>query len=133
MKKNWIGAAAGAAIVALLFPYKRKREENGDFTYQSLLLGVSRKTVEGEEKPQITLNIFPSPRSSKPAPVEEEEQVVILPVEPVAPVEAPEAETEETKQEEIPVTEDTPATEEAPSEEPAAVVEEAPESSDTIS
>lgn len=58
MKKSWkyglIGAAA--ALAAVLLPYEIDRNDNGEFSYNSLLLGVyRRKRSDGEHATAVTL------------------------------------------------------------------------------
>ena len=55
MKKSWkyglIGAAA--ALAAVLLPYEIDRNDDGEFSYNSLLLGVyRRKRSDGEQAPE---------------------------------------------------------------------------------
>lgn len=58
MKKSWkyglIGAAA--ALAAVLLPYEIDRNDDGEFSYNSLLLGVyRRKRSDGEHATAVTL------------------------------------------------------------------------------
>lgn len=52
---------AGALLAAGLAPYELKREENGDFSYTSLLLGIYRRRHPGSAKPNVTLTICNAP------------------------------------------------------------------------
>ena len=103
------GKLALAALAASLLPYEVKKDDDGEFTYKSLLLGVKTKT-DDEGKKAVELSFFNLPDFMKnTAPAAEE-----------APAE--EAPAEEAPVEEVPV-EEVPA-EEVPAEEPSA--EEAP-------
>ena len=103
------GKLALAALAASLLPYEVKKDDNGELTYKSLLLGVKTKT-DDEGKKAVELSFFNLPDFMKnTAPAAEE-----------APAE--EAPAEEAPVEEVPV-EEVPA-EEVPAEEPSA--EEAP-------
>ena len=42
-KRSILGFIGAAATIASLVPFEWKKEENGDFSYKSLLLSVSRK------------------------------------------------------------------------------------------
>lgn len=58
MKKNTkrVLLAAAAALTASLIPYELKREENGDFSYTSLLLGVyTRHRSDGDKDTTISI------------------------------------------------------------------------------
>ena len=103
------GKLALAALAAGLLPYEVKRDDNGELTYKSLLLGVKTKTDE-EGKKAVELSFFNLPDFMKNTAPEAQE----------APAE--EAPAEEVPAEEAPAEE--PAAEEAPAEEPS--VEEAP-------
>ena len=118
------GKLALAALAASLLPYEVKKDDNGELTYKSLLLGVKTKT-DDEGKKAVELSFFNLPDFMKnTAPAAEEAPAEEAPVEE-APVE--EAPAEEAPAEEAPV-EETPAeeapAEEAPAEEPT--VEENP-------
>ena len=103
------GKLALAALAASLLPYEVKKDDDGEFTYKSLLLGVKTKT-DDEGKKAVELSFFNLPDFMKnTAPAAEE-------------VPAEEAPAEEVPAEEAPA-EEVPA-EEAPAEEPSA--EEAP-------
>ena len=103
------GKLALAALAASLLPYEVKKDDDGEFTYKSLLLGVKTKT-DDEGKKAVELSFFNLPDFMKnTAPAAEE-------------VPAEEAPAEEAPAEEVPV-EEVPA-EEVPAEEPSA--EEAP-------
>lgn len=103
------GKLALAALAASLLPYEVKKDDDGEFTYKSLLLGVKTKT-DDEGKKAVELSFFNLPDFMKnTAPAAEE-------------VPAEEAPAEELPVEEVPV-EEVPA-EEVPAEEPSA--EEAP-------
>ena len=98
------GKLALAALAASLLPYEVKKDDDGEFTYKSLLLGVKTKT-DDEGKKAVELSFFNLPDFMKNTAPEAQE----------APAE--EAPAEEVPAEEAPV-------EEAPAEEPS--VEEAP-------
>ncbi len=103
------GKLALAALAASLLPYEVKKDDDGEFTYKSLLLGVKTKT-DDEGKKAVELSFFNLPDFMKnTAPAAEE-------------VPAEEAPAEEAPAEEVPA-EEVPA-EEVPAEEPSA--EEAP-------
>ena len=103
------GKLALAALAASLLPYEVKKDDDGEFTYKSLLLGVKTKT-DDEGKKAVELSFFNLPDFMKnTAPAAEE-------------VPAEEAPAEEAPAEEVPA-EEGPA-EEVPAEEPSA--EEAP-------
>lgn len=54
LKYGLIGAAA--ALAAVLLPYELDRNDNGEFSYNSLLLGVyRRKRSDGEHATAVTL------------------------------------------------------------------------------
>ena len=103
------GKLALAALAASLLPYEVKKDDDGEFTYKSLLLGVKTKT-DDEGKKAVELSFFNLPDFMKNTAPEAQE----------APAE--EVPAEEAPVEEAPV-EEAPA-EEAPAEEPS--VEEAP-------
>ena len=103
------GKLALAALAASLLPYEVKKDDDGEFTYKSLLLGVKTKT-DDEGKKAVELSFFNLPDFMKNTAPEAQE----------APAE--EAPAEEVPAEEAPAEE--PAAEEAPAEEPS--VEEAP-------
>lgn len=79
MKKSVKFGLIGAAVAASLIPFELKREENGDFTYKSLLLGVT-KTKDEENAPAITVTFFNLPKlpCCKCKTASEDEDVVIL-------------------------------------------------------
>ena len=108
------GKLALTALAVSLLPYEVKTDENGAFTYKSLLLGVKTKT-DDEGKKAVELSFFNLPDFMKnTAPKAEEAPVEEAPVEEDPAEEAP---VEEAPAEEAPV-------EEAPAEQPP--VEEAP-------
>lgn len=133
MKKNTkrVLLAAAAALTASLIPYEFKREENGDFSYTSLLLGVyTRHRSDGDK--DTTISILQPPcftaesRRRRDAALRHAAEVAAekamfadndAPSEGAAP--APKLSESE------PVVTDMPA-EEAPVEETASVEEEAP-------
>ena len=113
------GKLALAALAASLLPYEVRKDDDGEITYKSLLLGVKTKT-DDEGKKAVELSFFNLPDFMKnTAPAAEEAPAEEAPVEE-APVE--EAPAEEAPAGEAPV-EEAPA-EEAPAEEPT--VEENP-------
>ena len=116
------GKLALAALAASLLPYEVKKDDDGEFTYKSLLLGVKTKT-DDEGKKAVELSFFNLPDFMKnTAPEAQEAPAEEAPVEEVPAEEAP---AEEPSVEEAPV-EEAPA-EEVPAEEaPAAPVEENP-------
>ena len=116
------GKLALAALAASLLPYEVKKDDNGELTYKSLLLGVKTKT-DAEGKKTVELSFFNLPDFMKnTAPEAQEAPAEEAPVEEVPAEEAP---AEEPSVEEAPV-EEAPA-EEVPAEEaPAAPVEENP-------
>lgn len=62
--KKAILLGAAAAFAASLIPYELKKEENGDFSFTSLLLGVySRHSVDGEK--HVTVSIGNAPCFTK--------------------------------------------------------------------
>lgn len=63
LKYGLIGAAA-AAVAAGLFPFELKKEENGDFSYQSLLLGIT-KTTDADGQCDVSLSFFNLPPCCK--------------------------------------------------------------------
>ena len=103
------GKLALAALAASLLPYEVKKDDDGEFTYKSLLLGVKTKT-DDEGKKAVELSFFNLPDFMKNTTPAAEE------------VPAEEAPAEEVPAEEVPA-EEVPA-EEVPAEEPSA--EEAP-------
>ena len=103
------GKLALAALAASLLPYEVKKDDDGEFTYKSLLLGVKTKT-DDEGKKAVELSFFNLPDFMKNTATAAEE----------APAE--EAPAEEAPVDEVPV-EEVPA-EAVPAEEPSA--EEAP-------
>ena len=118
------GKLALTALAVSLLPYEVKTDENGAFTYKSLLLGVKTKT-DDEGKKAVELSFFNLPDFMKnTAPKAEEAPVEEAPVEEAPAEEAPveEAPAEEAPVEEAPA-EEAPV-EEAPAEQPP--VEEAP-------
>ena len=58
-KSILIGAAA--ALAASLVPYECKVEENGDFSFTSLLLGVYRRRRADGEKSAVTVTVANAP------------------------------------------------------------------------
>lgn len=101
------GKLALAALAASLLPYEVKKDDDGEFTYKSLLLGVKTKT-DDEGKKAVELSFFNLPDFMKNT----------------AP-EAEEAPAEEAPAEEVPA-EEAPAEEPAAEEAPADPVEETP-------
>lgn len=103
------GKLALAALAASLLPYEVKKDDDGEFTYKSLLLGVKTKT-DDEGKKAVELSFFNLPDFMKnTAPKAEEAPAEEAPAEEVPAEEAP---AEEPAAEEVPVEE--PAAEEAP-------------------
>ena len=107
------GKLALAALAASLLPYEVKKDDDGEFTYKSLLLGVKTKT-DDEGKKAVELSFFNLPDFMKnTAPAAEEAPVEEVPVEEVPAEEVP---AEEPSAEEAPA---EPAEENpAPAEEP---------------
>ena len=106
------GKLALAALAASLLPYEVKKDDDGEFTYKSLLLGVKTKT-DDEGKKAVELSFFNLPDFMKnTAPAAEE-----------APAE--EAPAEEVPAEEVPA-EEVPAEEPSAEEAPAEPAEENP-------
>lgn len=108
------GKLALAALAASLLPYEVKKDDDGEFTYKSLLLGVKTKT-DDEGKKAVELSFFNLPDFMKnTAPKAEEAPAEEAPAEEVPAEEAPAEEpaAEEVPAEEVPVEE--PAAEEAP-------------------
>ena len=54
------GKLALAALAASLLPYEVKKDDDGEFTYKSLLLGVKTKT-DDEGKKAVELSFFNLP------------------------------------------------------------------------
>ncbi|MCI6957056.1 MAG: hypothetical protein SPI15_10825 [Candidatus Faecousia sp.] len=107
------GKLALAALAASLLPYEVKKDDDGEFTYKSLLLGVKTKT-DDEGKKAVELSFFNLPDFMKnTAPKAEEAPAEEAPAEEVPAEEAP---AEEPAAEEAPAdpVEETPA----PAEEP---------------
>lgn len=109
MKKNiWKYVVAGT-VAASLIPFKVKREENGDFDYRSLLLGVSKKTDEENGAANLSFSFFNLPRFNREDEVfadagenggETDEGVLIIEdAAEEAPAEAEEAPSEEAAEE----------------------------------
>lgn len=125
MKKSVKFGLIGAAVAASLIPFELKREENGDFTYKSLLLGVSKKT-DTDNAPEISISLFnlPTLPCCKRAASAEENVVILNASEnDVAAVEAcnevhepeePHAEKDAPAQQDVP--EQAASSEEAPAE-----------------
>ena len=113
------GKLALAALAASLLPYEVKKDDDGEFTYKSLLLGVKTKT-DDEGKKAVELSFFNLPDFMKnTAPAAEEAPAEEAPAEEVPAEEAPaeEVPAEEPSAEEAPA---EPAEENpAPAEEPA--------------
>lgn len=108
------GKLALAALAASLLPYEVKKDDNGELTYKSLLLGVKTKT-DDEGKKAVELSFFNMPDFMKnTAPKAEEAPVEEAPMEETPVDEAP---VEEAPVEEAPTApvEENPA----PAEEPA--------------
>ncbi|MDY4490911.1 MAG: hypothetical protein SPE19_10370 [Candidatus Faecousia sp.] len=85
------GKLALAALAASLLPYEVKKDDDGEFTYKSLLLGVKTKT-DDEGKKAVELSFFNLPDFMKnTAPAAEEVPAEEVPVEEV-PAEEPSAE-----------------------------------------
>ena len=107
------GKLALAALAASLLPYEVKKDDDGEFTYKSLLLGVKTKT-DDEGKKAVELSFFNLPDFMKnTAPAAEEVPAEEAPAEEVPAEEAP---AEEPSAEEAPA---EPAEENpAPAEEP---------------
>ena len=108
------GKLALAALAASLLPYEVKKDDNGELTYKSLLLGVKTKT-DDEGKKAVELSFFNLPDFMKnTAPAAEEAPAEEAPAEEVPAEEVP---AEEPSAEEAPA---EPAEENpAPAEEPA--------------
>ena len=107
------GKLALAALAASLLPYEVKKDDDGEFTYKSLLLGVKTKT-DDEGKKAVELSFFNLPDFMKnTAPEAEEAPAEEAPAEEVPAEEAP---AEEPAAEEVPAdpVKETPA----PAEEP---------------
>ena len=107
------GKLALAALAASLLPYEVKKDDDGEFTYISLLLGVKTKT-DDEGKKAVELSFFNLPDFMKnTAPAAEEVPAEDVPAEEVPAEEAP---AEEPSAEEAPAepVEENPA----PAEEP---------------
>ena len=107
------GKLALAALAASLLPYEVKKDDDGEFTYKSLLLGVKTKT-DDEGKKAVELSFFNLPDFMKnTAPAAEEAPAEDMPAEEVPAEEAP---VEEPSAEEAPAepVEENPA----PAEEP---------------
>ena len=116
------GKLALAALAASLLPYEVKKDDNGELTYKSLLLGVKTKT-DDEGKKAVELSFFNLPDFMKnTAPEAQEAPAEEAPAEEVPAEEAP---VEEVPAEEAPV-EEAPAEEPSVEEAPAAPVEENP-------
>ena len=116
------GKLALAALAASLLPYEVKKDDDGEFTYKSLLLGVKTKT-DDEGKKAVELSFFNLPDFMKnTAPEAQEAPAEETPAEEVPAEEVP---AEETPAEEAPV-EEAPAEEPSVEEAPAAPVEENP-------
>ena len=108
-----LGKLALAALAASLLPYEVKKDDDGEFTYKSLLLGVKTKT-DDEGKKAVELSFFNLPDFMKnTAPAAEEVPAEDVPAEEVPAEEAP---AEEPSAEEAPAepVEENPA----PAEEP---------------
>ena len=107
------GKLALAALAASLLPYEVKKDDDGEFTYKSLLLGVKTKT-DDKGKKAVELSFFNLPDFMKnTAPAAEEAPAEDVPAEEVPAEEAP---AEEPSAEEAPAepVEENPA----PAEEP---------------
>ena len=107
------GKLALAALAASLLPYEVKKDDDGEFTYKSLLLGVKTKT-DDEGKKAVELSFFNLPDFMKnTAPAAEEAPAEDVPAEEVPAEEVP---AEEPSAEEAPAepVEENPA----PAEEP---------------
>ena len=105
------GKLALAALAASLLPYEVKKDDDGEFTYKSLLLGVKTKT-DDEGKKAVELSFFNLPDFMKnTAPAAEEVPAEEVPAEEVPAEEVP---AEEVPAEEVPAEE--PSAEEAPAE-----------------
>ena len=59
--KKSILLGAAAALAASLVPYECKVEENGDFSFTSLLLGVYRRRRADGEKSAVTVTVANAP------------------------------------------------------------------------
>ena len=93
------GKLALAALAASLLPYEVKKDDDGEFTYKSLLLGVKTKT-DDEGKKAVELSFFNLPDFMKnTAPAAEEVPAEDVPAEEVPAEEAP---AEEPSAEEAP-------------------------------
>ena len=116
------GKLALAALAASLLPYEVKKDDDGEFTYKSLLLGVKTKT-DDEGKKAVELSFFNLPDFMKnTTPAAEEVPAEEAPAEEVPAEEAP---AEEVPVEEVPV-EEVPAEEPSAEEAPAEPAEENP-------
>ena len=116
------GKLALAALAASLLPYEVRKDDDGEITYKSLLLGVKTKT-DDEGKKAVELSFFNLPDFMKnTAPEAQEAPAEEAPAEEVPAEEAP---VEEVPAEEAPV-EEAPAEEPSVEEAPAAPVEENP-------
>ena len=105
------GKLALTALAVSLLPYEVKTDENGAFTYKSLLLGVKTKT-DDEGKKAVELSFFNLPDFMKnTTPAAEEVPAEEAPAKEVPAEEAP---AEEVPAEEVPAEE--PSAEEAPAE-----------------
>ena len=114
------GKLALAALAASLLPYEVKKDDNGELTYKSLLLGVKTKT-DDEGKKAVELSFFHLPDFMKnTAPAAEEAPAEEAPVEeaPVEEAPAEEAPAGEAPVEEAPAEEPTVEENPAPAEEP---------------
>ena len=110
------GKLALAALAASLLPYEVRKDDDGEFTYKSLLLGVKTKT-DDEGKKAVELSFFNLPDFMKnTTPAAEEVPAEEAPAEEVPAEEAPaeEVPVEEVPAEEVPAEE--PSAEEAPAE-----------------
>ena len=116
------GKLALAALAASLLPYEVRKDDDGEITYKSLLLGVKTKT-DDEGKKAVELSFFNLPDFMKNTAPEAQE----APAEETPAEEAPaeEAPVEAAPAEEAPV-EEAPAEEPSVEEAPAAPVEENP-------
>lgn len=66
MKKAWKYVAIGAAAVAALVPFKVKLDdENGEFEYRSLLLGVHKKNDPETGKANVSISFFNLPKCKR--------------------------------------------------------------------
>ena len=69
MTKAGFGKLALAALAASLLPYAVKKDDNGELTYKSLLLGVKTKT--DDESKKAVEEAPAAPVEEAPAPAEE--------------------------------------------------------------